>query len=312
MVIGGEGDRGAHAWVQWESSHGGWSEAGRYADNYAAGTTDNPQTHLTVKEQELLEFTAPQRRSDGWAMTERYLQLSTVLARASQPELARLALDAAVQVTPRYLEAWNRLLDALVAAKASTADWESQIARMRVEFQKYPDIIQAINQRETAYLATSGDAHAALVAVERQSDRFLRKDPSRTDLILDDVFQEADLATEAGDTEKAGKIFHDALRDKGQEAVAFKAIAQRYYDWAQKQNQGAQALHDIDLTFERNFKPDGDYFELTAYHDSLAIVIDMYKKEGIEADADRLERVSERVEVRLKYLSEQAQRNPTN
>ncbi len=312
MVVSGQGDRGGHAWVQWESTRNGWSEAGRYADNYAAGTTSEPQTHRTVKEQELHELTAPQRRSDAWDMTERYLKLSTLLANAKQPELSRIALEAAVQTTPQDETAWNRLLDSLEAAKVTTEDWERQIARMRVAFQKFPDIVQSINKRETDYLAKNGDAKAALAAVERQGDRFIRKDKSRTDLILDSVYKEVELAEKAGETEKIGKIYRDALREKGKEVVAFKSLAPRYYDWAKGQKQGVQAVHEIDQTFERNFKPTGDYFALGAYHDTLAIVIDLYKKEGLAADVHRLERISEKVDDKRQDIGDQSKKNARN
>jgi len=309
MVISGQGDRGGHAWVQWEATKNGWEEAGRYADNYAAGTTNEPQTHRTVKEQELHEVTAPQRRTDGWELTERYLKLSTLLANAKQPELARVALDAAVQATPQHEGAWYRFLDSLIAAKVSTEEWEKQIARMRVAFQKFPDIIQEINKRETDYLSSSGDAKAALAAVERQGDRFMRKDKSRTDLILDSVYKEVELAEKAGDPAKVGKIYRDALREKGKEVVAFKSLAPKYYDWAKGQQQGVQALHEIDQTFEHNFKPTGDYFALGAYHDSLALVISLYKKEGLEADVHRLERISDKVEDKRQDIGDQSKRN---
>jgi hypothetical protein len=310
MAIGGEGDSGGHAWVQWEASRNTWSVAGRYAEHFAAGTTTDPQTHLTVKEQELYDLTVPQRRSDGWAVTEGYLELAAVLTGAGHADVARQALNAAVQVTPQDDVAWNRLLDNLAATKAGKEDWESEIAQMRGEFQNYPDIIQQINQRETQYLMATADAGAAMAAVAQQTERFLRRDNSRTDLYLDGIFQEADLATQAGDLEKAGQIFHDALREKGGEAAAFRPLAQHYYDWGEKQSRQDKVLRDIDQAFERNFQPAyDDYFQLNEYRDLLGFVIDLYTTGGSEADLHRLERISKKVDEELKYLSAEAARH---
>ena len=311
MTISGEGDRGAHAWFGYEESRTSWNlSTGRYKDNYAAGTTRDPQTHRTIKEQELRELAAPARRTPAWGTTERYLQLSDLLASAKLPEVARVALDAAVASTPQHLGAWNRRLELLQAAKISSDDWEREIARMRTAFQKYPDIIESINKRETDYLAANGDVKAALEATERQGDRLVRKDKDRTDLILDTVYKEAAMAEKAGDPNLIGKIYRDALREKGKEFVAFKALAPRYYDWAKEQNRGLEAVHDVDQAFERNFKAPGtDYFAMGAYRDALKVVIELYKKEGLEADVRKLEKKSEKIEDRRKDIGDQSKRS---
>ncbi len=305
MSIIGEGERGSHAWVQWESSPQTWSEAGRYDDNYSAGETMDPQTHRRIKEQELGQLTMPGRRADAWVKTERYIELSRMFTGAHQAELAQTALDAAIQLSPESEDAWNLLLDNLAASKASAADWETAIARMRAAFQKYPDILQQINKRETAYLAASGDTEAAMHALKRQETRLMNQNQSRTDLILNVAFQEADLATKNGDTEQAARIYRDALREKGRETVGFRQIAEHYYDWAKSQGQGSVAAREIGLDFEQNFQPDGDYFQQGAYEDTLKLVIDMYEAEGLQQDADRLELVSERVQARLKLMQEE-------
>ena len=259
----------------------------------------------------MYDLTVPQRRADSWAMTEGYLNLSTVLTGAGHADAARIALNAAVQATPQDDAAWYRLLDSLTAAKAGKEEWEGVIAQMRGEFQNYPDIIQQINQRETQYLTANADAGTAMAAVAQQTEQVLRRDNSRTDLYLDGIFQEADMAMQAGDTDKAGQVFHDALREKGGEAAAFRPIVEHYYDWGRKQNDGARALRDIDQAFERNFQPRyDDYFQLGEYRDLLAFVVEMYKGgEGSEADLHRLERVSKKVDEELLYLNAQAERH---
>ncbi len=310
MIIGGEGDRGAHAWFGYEATRNSWNlSTGRYDDHFAAGATVDPQTHRTLKEQELRELGEPARRTDGWATTERYLQLADLLAKAKMPEISRLALDAAVSATPQHLGAWNRRLDAMQSAKVGTDDWEREIGRMRVVFQKYPDVVESINKRETDYLMANGDTKAAFAAAEHQENRLERKDKDRTDLILDSVYKEVALAKESGDDTAPGKIYRDALREKGKEFVAFKALAPRYYDWAKDQHKGAEAAREIDQTFERNFKtPTSDYFAMGAWRDASRVVINLLKKEGLDTDAHQLERKSDKVEEKRKEIGEQSRK----
>ena len=71
-------------------------------------------------------------------------------------------------------------------------------ARMRTTFREFPDLVQTIDKREADYLATSGDSDAARKQARLQTTRMERKDEDRTDLILDSVFREADLAAKAG------------------------------------------------------------------------------------------------------------------
>lgn len=311
MVIGGEGERGGHAWFGYQASRDKWNlEAGRFtSDNYAAGTSQDPQTHRTIKEHELQQFATPERRTAGWAVTERYLQLSELFSRTKQPDLARTSLDLALRTTPKHLNAWNLKLDNLVAAKVSSEEWQREIAQMRTVFQKYPDIISGINERETAYLVSNGDAKLALKGAQRGTDRLLRKQGNRTDLILESIDKEVALAEKSDDPELPGRIFREALKDKGSEVVAFKQLAPRYYEWARKKNQGRDALRDIERAFNRNFDmPSDDYFRLGAYRDLLGLVTDLFKKEGLEADVRRLERRAAKVDELRKDIGARSRR----
>ncbi len=107
MTISGEGDRGAHAWFGYEESRTSWNlSTGRYKDNYAAGTTRDPQTHRTIKEQELRELAAPARRTPAWGTTERYLQLSDLLR--EQRSFPRSRVWRWTRRWPRLPSIWAR------------------------------------------------------------------------------------------------------------------------------------------------------------------------------------------------------------
>ncbi|MGV3532054.1 MAG: hypothetical protein ACO1QR_06760, partial [Chthoniobacteraceae bacterium] len=310
MVIGGEGDRGGHAWFGYQISRNEWNlEAGRFtSDNYAAGTSEDPQTRRTIKEHELKQFATPERRTAGWADTDRYLQLSDLFARNQESDLARTSLDQALRVTPKHLAAWNRKLDKMIAEKISSEAWQREIARMRTVFQKYPDIISEISERETAYLVSNGDAKLALKGAQRSTDRLLRKQGDRTDLILASIEKEVELAEKADNADLPGRIYREALKDKGSEVVAFRQLARRYYDWAKKKDAGRDALRDIERAFDRNFQMTGDYFALGAYRELLGLVTDLYKQEGLEVDVRRLERKAAKVDDLRKDIGDRSNR----
>ena len=302
MVIGGEGDRGGHAWIGFEVARGEWKlDVGRYGDNYAAGTTRDPQTGRTIKEHELRQLTEPARRTAGYAKSEKLLALATLLADAGQRDLATLATDTALALAPKNFAAWTAKLDRLAAAKVPTADWLRESARMRTVFREYSDLVQAIDKREADYLAANGSSAAARQAVHVQTGRMERKDGERSDLILDSVFREVEMAEQADDAEKGGRILRDALREKGHEVVPFKKIAGRYYEWAKKHTKGPETVRELISFFDRKHDaPTTDTFAMGAYRGVLGMLIKMAQEQSLGPQQRQLERREEK----LKELQE--------
>ncbi len=283
MVISGEGDRGGHAWFGYKSLRNEWNlTTGRYADNYAAGSTTDPQTHQTLKEHELKMFADPGRRTDGWLKSEQFVALAQTFEAAKHHDLATITLDLALKLAPKNLDAWLKKLATVRAAKINVADWQREIARMRTTFNSWPDVVQQINNIETEYVAQQGDYDAARKLVHRNTARMGVKDQERTDLILDGIFQEAELAEASGDADKIGRVYREAMRTKGSEVVAFKEISKRYYEWGKKNGKGGTTVRDIIATFEQKHKePGGDVFAIGAYRNLLGDLIGMVKEQGM-------------------------------
>lgn len=297
MIIGGEGDRGGHAWFGYEIARNDWNlNTGRYADNYAAGTTRDPQTGRTIKEHELRQRTDPARRTAGYEQSERMLSLSALLASLGKNDLAALGYDAALRAAPKNYVAWTAKLDALAATKAPTDEWLRESARMRTTFREYSDLVQEIDKREVAYTSTHEDPAAARDLLHRQTARMERKDSERTDLILDSIFREADLAVKSGDTQGAARIYRDALNDKGTEVVAFKKISGRYYDWAKANSAGPDTVRKLVSFFDRKHpEPTSDVFAIGAYRGVLASLSGMAKEQGLESQQRQLDRREEKL-----------------
>ncbi len=302
MVIGGEGDRGGHAWFGYGIARNDWNlNTGRYADNYAAGTTRDPQTGRTIKEHELRQLTDPARRTANFDKSQKLLILASLLSESGKRDLATLAYDGALKAAPKNYDAWVAKLDNLAAAKVPAEEWLRESARMRTTFREFSDLVQEIDKREVAYVAANGDSDAARKLVHRQTARMERKDNERTDLILDSVFREADLAAKGSDAEAVGRIYRDALRDKGEEVVAFKKIAGRYYGWGKANGKGADVTKELVAYFDRKHdEPTSDVFAIGAFRGVLRTLGDMAKEQKL----DVLQRRIERREEKLKDLEE--------
>jgi tetratricopeptide (TPR) repeat protein len=304
MIIGGEGDRGGHAWFGYLAGRDEWNlTSGRYADNYAAGTARDPQTRRLIKEHELKQLTDPARRTAPFDKSRKLVALAALLTEAGKLDLAALAYESALHAAPKNYDAWVATLDHLAATNAPTADWLRESARMRSTFREFPDLVQEIDQRELAYVTAHGDSDAARQLVHSQTARLESTDSSRTDLIMENVFREAALAEKSADPEAARRIYRDALRTKGGEVVAFKRIMQRYYDWAKAHGKGPEVTRELATDFDRQHRePADDVFALGSYRRVLRALSSMAGEQKLEPLQQSLDRREEMLNAREEKL----------
>ena len=302
MVIAGQGERGGHAWFGYKASSKEWNlEAGRYtSDNFVAGTSSDPQVRVMIKEHELKILADPQRRAKGWQASERLVQLAAPLGKA--PALARLALETALEKTPRYFEGWVSLLEFRAAQKPAAADWQKEIQRARANFKDYPDLIEKLNAIEIGYLKAGGSIDLARKAADRQTRSLENKSENRSDLVLDSLDREVELADKTGDKDKARRLYRRAMSDAGDSLVQFKALAPRYYKWGKQNGLGSEAAHDIKRSFEDINFSSGDMFAMQAYLSAINLVVDLLEKENMTREASRLKKTAAKIEESLKAL----------
>lgn len=311
MVISGVGDRGGHAWFGYKNLRNEWNlTTGRYSDNYAAGSTTDPQTRQNMKEHELKMFADPVRRTDGWLKSEQLVALAQTFVAAKRADLAAIALDSALKLAPKNLDAWLEKLAIMRATKIKAEDWQREIAKMRTTFNGYPDIVQQVDRIEADHLSQQGDYDAARKVVHRNTMRMGIKDKERSDLILDGVFQEADLAEASGDAENIGRIYREAMRAKGGEVVAFNKISKRYYEWGKKSGNGAKTVRDIIGTFEQKHKePGGDVFAIGAYRGLLDSLISMTREQGMKAQENSFVRREKKLQELQEKIGKEQSKN---
>jgi hypothetical protein len=306
MIISGQGERGGHAWFGYEKTTKDWNlEAGRYSsDNYVSGTALDPQTRVTVNEHELLFLADPERRRKGWETSRRLLQLADALA--AEAPLAQVALDLALEEAPRSFDAWRRRLDCIKAQSPSPEDWKRETQRARASFKAYPDLVAKINTMEIEGLEKFGSAKLAGEAAHRQTRRAEAKSPQRTDLVIESLDREVQLADQAGEKGTAKGLYRRALRDANGAMETFRQLATRYYEWSKQNGLAAEAIGDIedglrDITFD-----EADLFSAKNYLTVLALVEEQLREQSQTEHADRLAKRAERIE---KKLDEMKKRN---
>ena len=306
MPLFGEGRRGGHVWIGFESAPGRWDfSAGRYPeDRYATGYTRDPQTGEIIKEQSLYLLTDPQHRSPVYRQTSRLVWLAEILAAQKQPALAGAALELAVTSASRHLPAWTALFDHLRQTAAPRAQFDRHLAAMRTAFRDYPDVLAVANQWELDFTQPAGGPGAART-LARQFQKLESRANNRTDLLLESVAQRVAALEKQGSFDAADRVYRDALADKGRELVAFETLTLGYLQFAAKHNRQHEALHFVGSKFEElQREPHGDYLAMNAWSDLAAFLAEQFDKDHQAVKAKRLRRDAEHLRKAARNLLE--------
>jgi hypothetical protein len=302
MSISGAGQRGGHAWFGFKESPLKWNlESGRYAgDAYAAGTTRNPQTGKVMKEHELKLMADPQVRSDAWREADRTLWLGQSFMASDRLDDAETALRLTLQKATRHTTGWTVFFDLLRRVEAQDAEVERALREFRTAFRDYPDMLAMANRMEMEMvLARSGSAGAAEI-VRQQTRKLLQREEARTDLILAGYEKQVELLKEAGDVDGVLKVYRDALREKGEEVVAFRTLAKKYFDFAKSQGQVHDAVRFIYQILNRHHMRSGDYFTQTTQAELMHMMADMFEQDNQANRARRLRDKADRMVAKAK------------
>ena len=303
MIIAGEGARGGHAWFGYMPNSREWNiEAGRFtSDNYAAGSTVDPQTGKRLKEHELQLLTDSERRTSRYDKASRLTRLGELFEAAGETERAGLAYEMALATSRRRVEAWTDYIAYLKKTDAPAEKWEDVIRDIRAAFRDYPDMLTLANDLEAERAADVG-AKEALRAVQQQMRRIEDKAGDRTDLIVANVLKQAEILEQEGDVAGVLRTYKKALGDYGRDVAPFKSLSAHYFSFAKQHGEEDAAVREIESVFKRCYpRPRRDYFAMTTYARLLRLIAGLYEQSDQAHKARRLVRDAEKME-------EQAQR----
>jgi len=300
MILVGQGQRGGHAWFGFKAAREKWDmNAGRYSgDHFATGYTTDPQTGQRVKEQALLLMADYQRRQPEYLLATRLVWLADVCAAGGQRDRALAALETATQLCPRHLPAWTALFAQYRDGGAPAAKLAAQLEAVRSAFREYPDVLDLVAEWEVAMHRRAGNDTAAAESLRDQQRRLSSrgKTGERTDLLVETVLERAQLLADSGDLAAADNLYREALRQQNRNLPGFCALADRYFQFAEKHNRRADAVRVILDNFSR-LPVTGDPFSQLAYARAERQMAGYLERDGqagrardLLARADRRER----------------------
>ena len=299
MQITGMGQRGGHAWFGYKASSKKWNmTAGRYtADDFATGSTLDPQTGKMLKEQELYPIADEQRRLPGYIMAWRLLWLSHVeAAHANDASEEGALLEAAVTTSSRHTQAWTAYTDYLHQTNAETDKWKQVIQTMRNAFHNYPDMLARIDQIERDMVLSSQGAGAVTKSLNDETRKLAHGKDDRTDLVMENITKQIELLNKSGNTNAVNELYRKSLSTYGKDVSAFQSLARAYFAYSRSSGKSQEALRSIEITYRRYFaNSSGDYFAMKTHATLLDMIAGFYKEAGQDKDAARIKKEADRL-----------------
>jgi hypothetical protein len=299
MSIRGDGQRGGHAWFGYKASEKKWNmTAGQYTeDDFATGTTIDPQTGKQVKEQELYLMADEQRRSPSYLTAWRLLWMSHVAAGSENGAAVEAALlEAAVSTSSRHTQAWTEYTDYLRQTKAGADKWKQVIKTMRNAFHGYRDMLTQVDQLERDMVLTAKGTDAVMKKMNGDTRKLAHGKDARTDLVLENIAKQAEILNKSGNTNAVNELYRKSLSTYGKEVVAFETLASDYFAYAKDSGKTQESLRNIEGTYKRYFGVNSsDYFAMRTQAELLDMISDFHKQAGQDKEAAKLKKEADRL-----------------
>ena len=311
VILGGDGKRGAHAWIGYESDEGEWSFTGRM-DGYSAGHGSDAQTGKGVSEQEFVRR-GDKRESSVTALLKahRFIWLAALHGTLNDTAAADTALAFALAASPHLPAAW----DAKIALwrsmhkEAPVEEWRGLVAQLKHAFADDAEQLATAKTLEETYIFPRQDAKLSLQELKHDTKKIETprgKDagkPGDIGFLTDSLRREAALLSKAGTPDGIHTLYRRALEDHAGDVAAFKALATDYFAaFGSVPEEQRKAVRQIETQFERRVdtKGGGDYFDVTSANSVRNLLVQMYRQAGDEKHAAMLEKKSGKVDEKAK------------
>ncbi|MCX6935605.1 MAG: hypothetical protein NTZ01_05375 [Verrucomicrobia bacterium] len=212
LYFSGQGDSGGHAWFGLMDSPGHWeTDCGRYeSQNYPVGNAMDPQIWKPISDTELEFLSKSRERSSSYQQARLLTDIASTLGRAQ----ADRWLDAALEIQPEFLPAWNLRAQILTESQASPEKQREFWTAYTVRFARYPDL-KVVGQEKMLELAKVRGDEIEVRNLSRQI--LVQNRTKRFDLGIGAAAGEVGEKIEAGKWSEAETAYRRALREfKGQ------------------------------------------------------------------------------------------------
>lgn len=303
--VGGEGSRGGHAWFAFKTPRGWVNSVGRYADGYACGHADNPQTGKPFREWDFFLFNDAGRRNGDLEAGKRLARAAQVLGDSGDPAGRMELLEAAARRNSGNPAPWNAWISALLEDKKErpVEFWQKLVADYRIVMKECPDYFDISDRVETERIFPKLDAERVGEFLRKRRRQSIRENPARFDLLTESVKREADYYESRKDEARIGTLYANALREYGKNLPTFMRLAEDFAARATSTPSVRRAgLSTLESVFNKDVdtKLKGDAFALAMQATVAERLSKIFAEEGDGKKSARYAARAEEIDAKAK------------
>lgn len=316
MIISGETNSGAHAWVGLKVKPDEWDTTIGRIGGVAEGRTTNPQTDSSITEQEVWMWNdRDYQRESTFLAVFRHLWLADYFEAMNNDEESEKAVTLANKLGETFIATWERVYVMLEMRSSAVEDrgakevlepWKSFIFDVRRQFRENPRMAELARRAEDEQVFPYSELNDIRRDLNRERQRLQRYTGEQADLIADNLKREADLITDRLDeeaTKEICRLYDSSLRRFGGSVTGFKEMARDYFNFIKDDPELARkAVRDIELAFKRVIESGSkDWFRAKTESEIYEMICTFYREVGDQGRAELLEK-------RYKRMVERAER----
>lgn len=301
--VTGDGNRGAHAWVNLLTADDTWQSYGGYG--YNTGHFSHPHNRKSKHESTLLQ--GMDRKVNGARLdaTLDYLSLADLFEEMQKPECVRVMLEAATENTPGSPLGWERLIEVMARPESGTKleEWDRLATLIKRKFRSRPDYLAMAARVEDEYIFPQRDAATNKRNVARDLKKLEKEtDEGRSDLTSAAIKRQADILMEKGDKAAVAALYRKSMKDYAVRAEVFEALMGQYYRYiSEDQAAVLQLAKEAESSYNRYIRTKSDdYFKVKKEVSIQKRIAGYYEKGGNEKKAALLRKDAEKREKNSK------------
>lgn len=295
--LSGDGPLGGHAWMAWKLDDHEWKTSGRIG-GYGAGNTNSPQTGRGLSEQEFTRLSDRRANSESLvAKASRFVWLANLHTALGEKDNAANATEFAFAANRGSSEMWLAKLDYWKKTRRDepVEEWKKFMAAWKREFPTDAEMLNVARKAEEEFILPREDVKLAIQDMRHDAQKLDRQRPTdgpplTAGDIAETFHRQAAILQKTKDYAGIRAIYHAAFREHGEDAAAFKKMANDYFGLVREDKPaGLDACREMEASFERFVETRTiGWFEVKSQNSCAEVVAKCWREAGEEAKADKL------------------------
>ena len=297
--VGGDGDRGPHAWVDIMTSDKEWTGSGSYG--YKTGRYRNTCSGRSMHESMLLQ--RGRRMSDDMLdMAANMLLFSEYLSVLGKSEealgVARYACTSHPFLTAGWVSCMEVMKNLHDQEKLEKNAWRRFQTDMMRFANKNTELLDLAQEVQADYMLDGARATTKKNMLRRTGRKIEKLTANgRTDLLVDSIRRQAQIYADGADYRGLGLFYRQQYKKYADRGDIFASLLRQHISFIDKQEDKRlwkQLARDAEGAYSK-YVFQGDYFKVKKDADVMSTIAEVFRRGGEERRADKMDKETRKV-----------------